>query len=110
MPLPVELLQIIFDFCYLGCQWPVARDDSEDPSLSDTLRDFPYSLAAVDPLWNAILLRHRHYWNGLRRIVFNVDSKTPTHIDDAETILQYMSYDPHRHSFHQFHVAIIRRS
>ena len=85
MFLPVELLEIIFEYRCLGSQRVVYSYYCWDsPSLSDTLRNFPYNLATVDPSWNAILLRHRHYWIGLSRVVFNVDSKTPTHIDDAK--------------------------
>ena len=106
MSLPVELLEIIFKHCYL-----VSIDSAGwDASLSDTLRNFPYNLIAVDPLWNAILLRHRNYWRGLSRVVFNVDSKPPTHIEDARTVLQYMLYDPEPDPSHEFHVAVIRRS
>ena len=60
------------------------------PSLSSTLHKFPYDLVAVDPSWNGILLRRRDYWIKLPRVVFNVDSKTPPHIDDAKTLLQCM--------------------
>lgn len=101
------------------CQWVVNDDDLdfepetpwETPSLSDTLQSFPYSLAAVDPSWNAMLLRHRKYWTGLPRVVFYVDSKAPTHIDDAKTLMQHMLYEPDPDTtYHQFHVAIIRHS
>lgn len=109
MSLPVELLEIIFEFCYLESQWAV--DDymygRENLSLSETFRNFPYSLATVDPSWNAMLLRHRKYWTGLPRVVFNVDSETPTHIDDAKTLMQHMLVPD---TYHQFHVAIIRHS
>ena len=37
MSLPVELLEIIFKYCYLGCLADVDTDDWEEPSLSDTL-------------------------------------------------------------------------
>jgi hypothetical protein len=107
MSLPVELLDIIFNFCYLGAVYDYIWDN---PSLSDTLHKFPYSLAAVDPTWNAILLRHREYWTGLPRVVFNIDSTTPTHIDDAKTLLRYMLHQPDQHTYDQFHVAIVRRS
>jgi hypothetical protein len=103
MSLPVEILEIIFEHCYL------VSIDSWDASLSDTLRNFPYNLVAVDPSWNAILLRHWNHWRGNSRVVFNVDSKTPTHIDDAKTVLQHM-YDPELDPFYEFHVAIVRRS
>jgi len=104
----MELLEIIFKYCYLGCLRDVDSDDWEGPSLSDTLRNFPYNLAIVDAAWNALLLRHRDYWTGLNRAVFNVDSKTPTHIDDAKILLRYIldEADP----YHKFHVDIIRRS
>ena len=106
--LPVELLEIIFKYCYLGYLRDADDDNWEELSLSDTIRTFPYNLAAVDPSWNAILLRHRDYWTGLTRAIFNVDSKTPTHIDDAKTLLGYMldGADP----YYKFHVDIIRRS
>jgi hypothetical protein len=104
MSLPVEILEIIFEHCYL------VSIDSWDASPSDTLRNFPYNLVAVDPSWNAILLRHWNYWRGLSRVVFNVDSKTPTHIYDAKTVLQCMLYDPEPHPSYDFHVAIIRYS
>jgi hypothetical protein len=112
MSLPVELLEIIFKFCYLGCQWDAYGDYVwNNPSLSDTLRNFPYNLAAVDPSWNAILLRHRKYWIGLSRMVVSVDSKTPIHIDDAKTLLQYMLDERNTYTYiYGFHVAIIRRS
>jgi hypothetical protein len=106
MSLPVELLEIIFEFCYLGCRQKVYDYYWGTPSLSDTLRNFPYNLAAVDPSWNAILLRYRNYWTGLPHLVFNVDSKTPTQIDDAKTLLRYILDDPSL----QFHVAIVRHS
>ncbi|KIM37224.1 hypothetical protein M413DRAFT_31148 [Hebeloma cylindrosporum] len=108
MSLPVELLEMIFGYCHLGCRW----HKWHDPSLSETLLDFPYSLAAVDPLWNAILLRHQKYWSRVTRAVFNVDSKTPTHIEDAKTLLRHMVQPGpgNHHGFRQFHVAIIRRS
>ena len=106
MSLPVELLEIIFKHCYIVSIHSVGWD----ASLSDTLRNFPYNLVAVDPSWNAILLRHWNYWRGLSRLVFNVDSKTPTHIDDARTVLQYMFYEPEPDPFYEFHVAIIRYS
>ena len=106
MSLPVELLEMIFEHCYL-----VSIDSvGWDASLSDTLRNFLYNLVAVDPLWNAILLRHWDYWTGLSRVVFNVDSKTPTHINDAKTVLQYMLYDPGPDLSYDSHVAIIRYS
>lgn len=108
MSLPVELLEIIFKYCYLGCLADVDTDDWEEPSLSDTLRTFPYNLAAVDPSWNAILLGHRDYWTGVTRAVFNVDSKTPTRIDDAKTLLRYMLDEAS--PYYKFHVDIIRRS
>jgi len=104
MSLPLELLEIIFKYCHLGC----LRDDWEKPSLSHTLRNFPYNLAAVDPSWDALLLRHRDYWTGLNRAVFNVDSKTPTHIDDAKTLLRYILDEAA--PYYKFHVDIIRRS
>src|SRR5438105_817318 len=103
MSLPVELLEIIFNFCYLASIG--FEEYSYQPSPSDCLRTFPYSLAAVDPSWNAMLLKHRKYWSKLTRVVFNVDSKTPTHIADAKTILQYISTD-----FSDLHLAIIRHS
>jgi len=117
MSLPVELLEIIFNFCHLGCPLPVNGYDWDGRWLSDSLRIFPYNVAAVDPVWNAILLRHRKYWTRLPRVVFNVDSKTPTHIDDARTLLRYLlgqpdpdPYHNYRNSHcHQFDVAIIRR-
>jgi len=108
MSLPVELLEIIFKYCYLGCLPDVDSDGWEEPSLSDTLRTFPYSLAAVDPSWDAILLRHRDYWTGVTRAVFNVDSKTPTRIEDAKTLLRYMLDEAS--PYYKFHVDIIRRS
>jgi hypothetical protein len=118
MSLPVELLEIIFNFCYLGCPQVVNGYDWNDRSLSDSLRKFPYNVAAVDPVWNAILLRHRNYWTGLPRAVFNVDSKMPTHIDDASTLLRYILGHPNPDPYYnyltsycyQFDVAIIRRS
>ena len=111
MSLPVELLDIIFKCCYLASPLrDIYSEDWEDPSLSDTLQNFPYNLAAVDPTWNAILLRRREYWIGLPRVVFNVDSKMPTPIDDAKEILQHMLYEPDPDTYHLFHVAIIRRS
>ena len=82
MSLPVELLEIIFKFCYLGCQQ--GRYNLWEPSLSNILQQFLYSLVTVDPLWNSILLKHQ--------VVINVDSKTPTHIDDTQRLLQYMLY------------------
>ena len=83
----------------------------EGPSLSSTLHKFPYDLVAVDPSWNGILLRRRDYWIKLPRVVFNVDSKTPTHIDDAKTLLQCMLDERDYCAFYyEFHVAIIRRS
>jgi hypothetical protein len=109
MSLPVELLEIIFKYCYLGYLSDVDTDEWEEPSsLSDTLRTFPYNLAAVDPSWNAILLRHRDYWTEVTRAIFNVDSKSPTPIDDAKTLLRYMLDDAS--PYYKFHVDIIRRS
>jgi hypothetical protein len=120
MSLPVELLEIVFEYCFLGCP-PIEVDSDwevnnyswsmKGPSLSDTLQDFPYNLAAVDPSWNAILLRRRDYWLKLPRVVFNVDSKTTTHTDDAKTLLQCMLDEQDSCSFYyEFHVAIIRHS
>ena len=43
-------------------------------------------------------------------MAFNVNSKTPTHIDNAKTLLHYMAYDPDFDAFHQFHVTIIHHS
>jgi len=64
----------------------------------------------VDPLWNAILLQHWDYWTGLSRVVFNVDSKAPTHMDDGKTVLHYMLYDPEPDPSYDFHVTVTRRS
>ncbi|KIM42167.1 hypothetical protein M413DRAFT_26975 [Hebeloma cylindrosporum] len=110
MSLPVELLEVIFSFCYLGCPHAVSTYSGEETtsSLSYTLRNFPYNLMAVDSVWEAILIGHSEYWTGLPHLVFYVDSKSPTHIDDAKTILRYMLLP--KSGSHSFHVAIIRRS
>ena len=71
MYLPTELLALVFNFCYLE-----SRKNDEAPSLS-TL--FPYSLAEVDPLWKAILLKFPDYWTRLVYI-------PPSGVDGTEGI------------------------
>ena len=85
MPFPIELLELIFNFCYLG-------STNEEPSLS-TL--FPYYLAEVDPLWKEILLKFPNYWT---RVV----STIPNGVEDAKGISRPRSST-------LFGVAIIRR-
>ena len=50
MSLPTELLELVFNFCYLGS---LENDEDLEFSLSTF---FPYNLAEVDPLWKDILL------------------------------------------------------
>jgi len=84
-PFPVELLELVFNFCYLG-------STREYPSLS-TL--FPYYLAEVDPLWKEILLKFPNYWT---RVV----STIPSSVNDAKGTSRPRSST-------LFGVAIIRR-
>ena len=79
--LPIELLELVFNFCYLG-----SLENDEDFSFS-TL--FPYHLAEVDPLWKDILLNFPEYWT-------RVISKSSTGEEEVSSKL--------------FGVAIIRRS
>jgi len=72
MPFPIELIELVFSFCYLG-----STSTNEGPSLS-TL--FPYYLAEVDPLWKEILLKFPNYWT---RVV----STIPNGVDEAKGIL-----------------------
>jgi hypothetical protein len=82
MSLPIELLELIFNFCYLGS----LENDDEEFSLS-TL--FPYHLAEVDPLWKDI----PEYWTRV------ISKSSATGEEDAEAMSSKL-----------FGVAIIRRS
>ena len=86
MSLPTELLELVFNFCYLG-----SLENDED--LEFSLSTFsPYNLAEVDPLWKDILLDFPEYWT---RVV----SKSSTGEEDPEAMSSKL-----------FGAAIIRRS